>query len=90
MPEVTPIPSVPLPVRGVVNVRGTVVTVVDCRSLLGEDDRKVGRELVLIDLDHRVLGLVVDEVEDLLPAGEVIGEVQTLDLDALLRPVFED
>jgi len=90
MPDVTAIPSVPLPVRGVVNVRGAVVTVVDCRSLLGEDDRTAGHELVLIDLDHRVLGLEVDEVEDLVSANEVVGEVRMLDLEGLLRPVFED
>lgn len=90
MPEVTVIPLVPLPVRGVVNVRGMVVTVVDCRSLLAEDDRTAGRELVLVDLDQRMIGLEVDEVEDLLPAGEVVGSVRLLDLDELLRPVFED
>src|SRR5262245_3274274 len=72
----TPVPGAPAPVIGVMNLRGSVLPVVEARPLLGLPIRAGGprgRALVLADGDRRaailierVLGLgTLDEVEPL-------------------------
>jgi purine-binding chemotaxis protein CheW len=63
---VTPIPGAPRGVRGLVNVRGELVTVVDCRTLLGEPDVDAAADLVLVRSGARMIGLEVDEVHDIV------------------------
>ncbi len=71
----TRIPGSPDAVRGLVNVRGTLVTVVDAALALGLEgagtaggDGAAGPLLVL--LASRPVGLVVDEVLDLVTVGD--------------------
>lgn len=59
------VPRAPKSVRGVINLRGRVVTVVSLHRLLelpGGDDTKAGRVL-LLDRGRRELGLLVTDVE---------------------------
>jgi purine-binding chemotaxis protein CheW len=61
----TRIPGAPAAVRGLINLRGTIVTVVDLSLWLG-GDRAAAAEgcIVLVDHGSRVAGLAVDEVLD--------------------------
>ncbi len=67
----TRIPGSPAAVRGLVNVRGTLVTVVDAALAIGIGDRARGAAedgsafLVLVERAAHSVGLVVDEVLDL-------------------------
>ena len=67
---VTRVPGASEEVSGVINMRGTVVTVVDVRRCLDQPADSEG-SLVMIDLQNRTVGLVVDEVLDLItvPGG---------------------
>jgi len=85
----TPVPGAPAPVIGVMNLRGSVLPVVEARPLLGVPVRgggERGRALVLADGDRRaailierVLGLtVLDDVRPLAAADETglaVGEL---------------
>ena len=79
----TRIPGAPAAVRGLVNVRGTLVTVVDAALAIGLTDAAAGGghgggaeeggaagTLVLLEQRSRPVGLVVDEVLDLLTVGD--------------------
>ena len=64
----TSLPHSPSYVRGVINLRGTVLPVIDLGMRLGmepsePDDRNV---IIVIDVDGRTLGLRVDAVSDIL------------------------
>jgi purine-binding chemotaxis protein CheW len=61
----TRLPGAPPSVQGVINLRGTIVTVVDLALWLG-GDRAAARDgsIVLIDHGTRVAGVAVDEVLD--------------------------
>lgn len=67
---VTPIPNVPAYVQGVLNLRGTVVPIVDLRLRLGMGKIEYGPTTVIVvanavhDGRRRVVGLVVDGVSD--------------------------
>ena len=73
----TVVPLMPDFVRGVINLRGAVVPVIDLQSRFGRARTQVGKKTCIITFDARVdgetleLGLMVDsvsEVIDILPS----------------------
>ena len=67
--HLTPVPMMPAFIRGVINLRGNVVPVVDlsCRFGLGVTDRQRRTCVIILELDDaefdRQMGLVVESVE---------------------------
>ena len=72
-PAITPIPSGEPAVLGVANIRGSLVTVVDGRRVIGQPDREVAMELVLLEWDGQLVGLAVDRVEHLVTVRDAVG-----------------
>jgi len=68
MVTITPLPEIGEPVAGVINVRGTAVPVVDLRRHVGQADAAflLDTPIVLARIGPHALGLVVDEVLDVL------------------------
>ena len=58
----TRVPRAPSSVKGVINLRGRVVTVVELSALLGVPT-STGAQLLLLDRGRRELGLLVANVE---------------------------
>ena len=69
---VTRIPNSPLYVKGVLNLRGSIVPILDMRQRLGMGVREYSKDTVVIVLrvkngnSQRNVGVVVDEVSDVL------------------------
>jgi purine-binding chemotaxis protein CheW len=66
---ITPLPQAPPRVRGVMNLRGSVVPVIDMRAALGlAEEKAYGPFVVIIVLSvrGRTMGFVVDSVSDVL------------------------
>lgn len=65
---ITPIPNAPPHIRGVINLRGTIVPVIDLRLRFGlstEADPRFAIILV-VTAHHRVIGLIADAVPKVL------------------------
>lgn len=97
--QVTRIPNSPDYVRGVINLRGTIVPVIDLRLRFGLEAQDYGKETVVIVVrtvfgneSERSLGLVVDAVSDVMMARDedVVGtpefgaEVRTENITGLV------
>lgn len=65
---ITPIPNVPTHVRGVMNLRGTVLPVIDLRMKfrLPEVEYTKFTVIVIITVAGKMIGLLVDAVSDVL------------------------
>jgi purine-binding chemotaxis protein CheW len=65
---VTPIPNTPPCIKGVMNLRGTVVPVVDLRAKLGMTEAEYTRftVIIVVKVGEHVVGLIVDAVSDVL------------------------
>lgn len=66
--EVTAVPHAPDHVRGVINLRGEVVTVVDLRTILGlppTETTKQTRTVVVHSKDEQI-GLLIDRIADVV------------------------
>jgi purine-binding chemotaxis protein CheW len=68
MLEVTPIPRTPEFVRGVLNLRGQIIPLIDLRTVMEmdreEDDDQT--RIVVIDMNGTDTGMVVDSVHEVL------------------------
>jgi purine-binding chemotaxis protein CheW len=65
---VTPVPNVPPCLKGVMNLRGTVVPVLDLRARLGMSEAEYTRftVIIVVNVGEHVVGLIVDAVSDVL------------------------
>lgn len=70
--ELTRVPMMPEFVRGVINLRGAVVPVIDLQQRFGREKSKVGKRtcIVIIEVevkdDRQIMGVVVDSVSEVL------------------------
>jgi purine-binding chemotaxis protein CheW len=63
----TRIPQAPAHLKGVVNLRGVIVPVVDLRLRLGREAQYTASTVVIVlSVDRRVAGIVVDSVSDVV------------------------
>lgn len=70
--SITPIPNVPAHVRGVMNLRGTVLPVIDLRVKfrLPEIEYNKFTVIVIATVEEKTVGLLVDAVSDVLDVAE--------------------
>src|ERR1700726_1967432 len=66
MQHITRLPGAPDTVRGIINLRGTIVTVIDGGTSLGKQARSRAEGLILlVDYFDRWIGVGVDDVRDI-------------------------
>lgn len=66
--EITKVPRMPDFVRGVINLRGRIIPVIDLRRKFGMPEQDDTREtcIVVVDMDGVNMGVVVDRVSEVL------------------------
>jgi purine-binding chemotaxis protein CheW len=91
----TPLPNAPAYVRGVLNLRGTIVPIVDLRAKFGLPPVEETRlsVIVVVQVAGQTLGFIVDAVSDVLtvdksqiqPTPDLHGQVDTTALTGLAQ-----
>ncbi len=68
MVPITKIPNSPLFVEGVINLRGKVIPIVDFRTRLGltKIEHTKDTRIVVVDVDGKTIGFIVDSVSEVL------------------------
>lgn len=66
--EATPIPNTPAYFKGIINLRGQVISVIDLRLKLNLKKAEYGPEssIIILDLETHFLGLIVDSINCVL------------------------
>lgn len=69
---ITPIPQAPHYVKGVINLRGVVIPVVDTRTKFGLAEIEHTSEtcIIVVDVNRRSIGLIVDTVKEVIDIAE--------------------
>ena len=69
--DIAPVPDAASSVRGIANLRGEVVTVLDLRTILELDpqDQTSQSRLIILRYHDEHVGLLVDQVTDVLTVG---------------------
>jgi purine-binding chemotaxis protein CheW len=82
LPRVTPLPCVPSFVRGIINVRGRIVSLLDLKSILGLPDTEAGpaSSVIILQSPSIELGLLADEILGLavIPLSSMQASLPTL------------
>ena len=70
--DMTRVPLAPAVVRGLINLRGQIITAIDLRSRLGMDDWSEDKlpMNVVVRTEEGVVSLLVDEIADVLEVPE--------------------
>lgn len=68
MQEISPIPSTKPFCRGVINIRGTIVPVIDLRIKMGLEPCEYDENacIVIVTFDNEKIGMIVEAVQDVL------------------------
>ena len=86
MQPITSLPGAPRQVLGMINLRGTIVTVLDATmSEYGVASRAANASILLVERGSRVAGVVVDEVHDIGLLEKDVSLESLLDLSALVQ-----
>lgn len=85
--EMTPVPLAPAAVRGLINLRGQIVTAIDMRTRLGlaPDVANASPVNVVIDTDQGVMSLLVDDIGEVLEVEREIFETAPEMMNAAFR-----
>lgn len=89
--KVTKIPLAPPEVAGALNLRGRIVTAINVRKKLGlEEDNNFNHQMsVVVELDHELYSLVIDEVGDVLSFDNENYEPTPATMDPLWRSISQ-
>ncbi len=68
VPEITSVPNAPDAIEGVINLRGKIIPVMDLRKRFGlteiQSDKK--NRILVVELDNKMLGLIVNSASEVL------------------------
>ncbi len=68
VPEITPVPSAPDIIEGVINLRGKIVPVMDLRKRFGRSDVQPDKKnrILVVELEGKLVGLIVNSASEVL------------------------
>ena len=75
MQDITEMPEMPDYIKGIINLRGRIIPVIDVRLRFGKQQRDYDDRtcVIVIDFNETLIGLIVDLVTEVqyIPAGEI-------------------
>lgn len=76
MVEITKVPNAPEFVEGIINLRGRVIPLICLRKRLGmpEKDYDKSTRFIVVEINSRVIGFIVDSVSEVLRISSTITE----------------
>ncbi len=68
MQTITPVPETPAYLKGIINLRGKIIPLIDVRLKFGKPEVKYNERtcVVVVEVDNISVGLIVDMVDDVL------------------------
>ena len=66
--SITPIPMIPPYIKGILNLRGQILPVVDIRLYMGYEEKEYTRQtcVIVLQVDSLSLGIIVDSVQQVI------------------------
>lgn len=70
--EVTSVPNAPRHIKGLVNLRGNVISLMELSKLLGINDEEAEhyKNIVIVNVEKEMVGLLVGEVNEVIDIEE--------------------
>jgi purine-binding chemotaxis protein CheW len=73
--EITKVPNSPKHIKGLINLRGNIISLLDINLLLDIDKKENGQNnIIILEMEDELAGITVDEVDEVLDIEESIVE----------------
>ena len=80
MMEVTKVPKAPKHIKGLINLRGSIIPLIDLNLLLELKNKdNVQENIIILELEDELAGITVDQVDEVLDIEEDLIEKLTED-----------
>lgn len=78
MMDITRVPNVPTYIKGVINLRGVIIPIVDLRSrfLMEEKPYDDNTRIIIVKVNQKQVGFIVDSANDVIQINEEMIEAQ--------------
>lgn len=95
MEYITRVPNTPSFVKGVINLRGVIIPIIDLRNRFGIEEKAYGEatRIIIVHIEEMEVGLIVDAANDVIdisegqiePPPKVVGGVEAVYLRGVAK-----
>lgn len=79
--EITKVPNAPYHIKGLINLRGNIISLLDINLLLDIDKgEKEQNNIIILNIEEELVGITVDQVDEVLEVEEEL--IEKLDDDS--------
>ncbi len=90
MMPITKVPKAPNYIKGLINLRGSIKSLVDINLLLNINSHKDQNNIIILKVDEEELGITVDEVEEVINIEEQkIQKLETHNSESYIKGIID-
>jgi purine-binding chemotaxis protein CheW len=90
MMNITVVPKAPSYIKGLINLRGSIKSLIDINLLLNIKSDKTQNNIIILKLDEEEIGITVDEVEEVIDIDEQkLQKLDTHNIESYINGVIE-
>ena len=90
MMTITRVPKAPDYIKGLINLRGSIKSLVDVNLLLNIESKRQQNNIIILKVDEEEIGISVDEVEEVIDIDEdKLQRLETHITEAYIKGVIE-
>lgn len=90
MMTITRVPKAPDYIKGLINLRGSIKSLVDVNILLNIESKRQQNNIIILKVDEEEIGISVDEVEEVIDIDEdKLQRLETHNTEAYIKGVIE-
>ena len=90
MMNITRVPKAPNYIKGLINLRGSIKSLVDINLLLNIESDKKQNNIIILKVDDEEIGISVDEVEEVIDIDEQkLQKLETHNTEGYIKGVID-
>lgn len=90
MMTITKVPKSPEHIKGLINLRGSIKSLVDVNLLLNIKSEKEQNNIIILKVDEEEIGISVDEVEEVIDIDEYkLQKLETHNTEGYIKGVID-
>src|SRR5690554_4849305 len=68
--DITPVPNAPYYIKGLINLRGNVISLIETSKLLNIETTKPYANIIIVNIDNETIGMLVGDVWEVMDIQE--------------------
>lgn len=90
MIKITPVPKAPAHIKGLINLRGSIKSLVDIHLLLNIEPYENQNNIIILKVNEEEIGIIVDDVEEVIDIDEQkLQKLETRNIEYYIKGVIE-